>query len=81
MAYANRNSSPPYRWATPFTRLKRETSFGITLNQGAATASEGEKEKIKEEFVIAKEYKLAFWEMAYTGEKWLSEETHKVYSS
>ncbi|MED1563227.1 hypothetical protein P4U44_15275, partial [Alkalihalobacillus alcalophilus] len=28
----NRNSSPPYNWATPFTRLKRETSFGSKLN-------------------------------------------------
>ena len=24
----NRNSSPPYRWATPFTLLKRENSLG-----------------------------------------------------
>ncbi|RNF38219.1 hypothetical protein EEX84_15565 [Planococcus salinus] len=27
--YATRNSSPPYRWASPVTRLKRETSFGV----------------------------------------------------
>ena len=24
----NRNSSPTYRWATPFTRLRKENSFG-----------------------------------------------------
>ncbi len=32
LAIAIRNSSPPYRLATPFTRLKRETSFGDMLN-------------------------------------------------
>lgn len=39
----------------------------------ADKASEDEKKKIKEQFVIAKEYELAFWEMSYTFEKWLSE--------
>lgn len=39
----------------------------------ASRASETEKEKIIEQFVIAKEYELAFWEMSYTFEKWLSE--------
>ncbi|OTW46431.1 hypothetical protein BK699_20345 [Bacillus thuringiensis serovar mexicanensis] len=24
----NRNSSPTYHWATPFTRLRKENSFG-----------------------------------------------------
>ncbi|RAN86507.1 hypothetical protein B5P41_28595 [Bacillus sp. SRB_28] len=28
MAMPNRNSSPIYRWATPFTRLRKENSFG-----------------------------------------------------
>lgn len=32
LAIANRNSSPTYRWALPFTRLKKENSFGISLN-------------------------------------------------
>lgn len=32
-----------------------------------------EKEKVKEQFIIAKEYELAFWEMSYTFETWLSE--------
>lgn len=41
----------------------------------AAEAGEDEKEKIIEQFVIAKEYELAFWEMSYTFEKWLSERT------
>ncbi|EDZ49210.1 hypothetical protein BCAH1134_C0779 (plasmid) [Bacillus cereus AH1134] len=27
MATPNRNSSPTYRWATPFTRLRKENSF------------------------------------------------------
>ncbi|MGE7074643.1 hypothetical protein ACQKIU_18165, partial [Bacillus cereus] len=27
-AMPNRNSSPTYRWATPFTRLRKENSFG-----------------------------------------------------
>src|SRR5699024_12548750 len=39
----------------------------------AAKASDDEKEKIIEQFVIAKEYELAFWEMSYTFETWLSE--------
>lgn len=34
---------------------------------------EVEKEKVKEQFIIAKEYELAFWEMSYTFETWLSE--------
>ena len=29
---ANRSSSPPYRWASPFTRLKRENYFRSSLN-------------------------------------------------
>jgi hypothetical protein len=28
LATPNRNSSPTYRWATPFTRLRKENSFG-----------------------------------------------------
>src|SRR5690625_6291318 len=39
----------------------------------ADKAGEDEKEKIVEQFVIAKEYELAFWEMSHTFEKWLSE--------
>ena len=39
----------------------------------AERASADEKEKIIEQFVIAKEYELAFWEMSYTFETWLSE--------
>lgn len=35
--------------------------------------TEAEKEKIKEQFIIAKEFELAFWEMSYTHEKWISE--------
>lgn len=31
-----------------------------------------EKEKVKEQFIIAKEYELHFWEMSYTKETWLS---------
>lgn len=44
------------------------------LNDLAEDASETEKEKIREQFVIAKEYELAFWEMSYTFETWLSEQ-------
>ncbi|WP_062107565.1 thiaminase II [Bacillus niameyensis] len=42
------------------------------LDQIAEEVSEKEREKIKEQFIIAKEYELAFWEMAYTKETWLS---------
>src|SRR5699024_7377015 len=48
------------------------------LNQLAEEASDKEKEKIKEQFVIAKEYELAFWEMAYTKEEWLSTRSSTV---
>ncbi|NNU83541.1 hypothetical protein ETC05_06650 [Geobacillus sp. BMUD] len=34
MANAKRHSSPTYRWATPCTRLKWETSFRIMLKRG-----------------------------------------------
>lgn len=43
------------------------------LNEYAEGATEEEKEKITEQFVLAKEYELAFWEMSYTKEGWLSE--------
>lgn len=39
----------------------------------ADKAGEDEKNRITEQFVIAKDYELAFWEMSYTFEKWLSE--------
>ncbi|WP_087972265.1 thiaminase II [Oceanobacillus rekensis] len=42
------------------------------LDELAEKASEAEKEKFKEQFIIAKEYELAFWEMSYTFETWLS---------
>lgn len=42
------------------------------LDELAKKASAVEKEKIKEQFIIAKEYELAFWEMSYTFETWLS---------
>ncbi|GAB4074220.1 thiaminase II [Barrientosiimonas marina] len=44
------------------------------LDDLAAEASAAEKAKIKDQFVIAKEYELAFWEMAYRFETWLSEQ-------
>lgn len=34
--------------------------------------NEKEKEKVKEQFVIAKDFELHFWEMSYTFEDWLS---------
>lgn len=43
------------------------------LNSLAKNMHETEKEKVKEQFIIAKEYELNFWEMSYTKEKWLSE--------
>ncbi|TMN23296.1 thiaminase II [Lentibacillus cibarius] len=42
------------------------------LDALAEEASEQEREAMKEQFVIAKEYELAFWEMSYTKETWLS---------
>ncbi|MFK2825558.1 thiaminase II [Bacillus sp. B190/17] len=50
------------------------------LNQYADSASEKEKEKITEQFVLSKEYELAFWEMSYTKEGWLSEKSKVVIS-
>jgi len=44
------------------------------LDDLAAHASDKEKEQIKRQFVIAKEYEFAFWEMAYTFETWPSEQ-------
>lgn len=43
------------------------------LNTLVEDMNEQEKEKVKEQFVIAKVYELHFWEMAYTFETWLSE--------
>ncbi len=42
------------------------------LDRLAEEASDKEREKMMEQFAIAKEYELAFWEMAYTHETWLS---------
>lgn len=44
------------------------------LNSLVADMSEKDKEKIKEVFLLAKEYELHFWEMSYTFETWLSEQ-------
>ena len=43
------------------------------LNTLVEEMNEQEKEKVKEQFIIAKEYELHFWEMSYTHETWLSE--------
>lgn len=48
------------------------------MNSLVEDMSEAEKEKVKEQFVLAKEYELQFWEMSYTFETWLSKE--KKYS-
>lgn len=54
--------------------FQESTQEMIDLLDGLAEkASETEKEKIKEQFILAKEYELAFWEMSYTFETWLSE--------
>ncbi|GGA55417.1 aminopyrimidine aminohydrolase [Kroppenstedtia guangzhouensis] len=42
------------------------------LDHLAEEASDKDREKMMEQFIIAKEYELAFWEMAYTNETWLS---------
>ncbi|WP_130858786.1 thiaminase II [Gracilibacillus phocaeensis] len=43
------------------------------LNRLVETMNDHEKEKVKEQFIIAKEYELLFWEMSYNRESWLSE--------
>ncbi|WP_077705947.1 thiaminase II [Virgibacillus dokdonensis] len=43
------------------------------LNQIASESTEKQKEKMKEQFIIAKEYELAFWEMSYIKENWFSD--------
>jgi len=48
------------------------------LDEIAEKSSEKEKAKMKEQFLIAKEYELAFWEMSYTKEQWLSEKKDGV---
>ncbi|MGO2099764.1 thiaminase II [Vagococcus salmoninarum] len=40
------------------------------LNHFAATASNAEKAKMKEAFIISSRLELQFWEMAYQKEKW-----------
>lgn len=48
------------------------------LNALVEHESEYEKEKIKEQFIIAKEYELNFWEMSYTHETWLSNKSARL---
>ncbi|WP_010530210.1 thiaminase II [Lentibacillus jeotgali] len=50
------------------------------LDELVEKAGEAEKEKIKNQFIIAKEYELAFWEMSYTFETWLSEKVKEARS-
>src|SRR5690625_2817307 len=47
-------------------------------DESAEKSREKEKAKMKEQFLIAKEYELAFWEMSYTKEQWLSEKKDGV---
>lgn len=55
-------------------RFQNSTNEMINLlNTLVEDVNDTEKEKIKEQFVIAKEYELQFWEMSYTFETWLSE--------
>lgn len=42
------------------------------LNLLVEDMNDVEKEKVKEQFIIAKDFELHFWEMAYTFENWLS---------
>ena len=54
-------------------RFQESTNQMIDLlNSIVEDLSEKEKEKVKEQFVLAKEYELQFWEMSYTFETWLS---------
>lgn len=48
------------------------------LNTLVEDMSEKEKEKVKEQFILAKEYELNFWEMSYTKETWLSNKKHSL---
>lgn len=43
------------------------------LDTLVSEASSSEKEKIKQQFVLSKEYELAFWDMAYNFETWPSD--------
>ncbi|MHC5247676.1 thiaminase II [Enterococcus sp. LJL90] len=45
------------------------------MDELAADLTNQQKAKIKEDFILSKEYELAFWEMAFTGETWLSEKS------
>ncbi|WP_218924636.1 hypothetical protein, partial [Bacillus cereus] len=40
LATPNRNSSPTYRWATPFTRLRKENYFGkfVKIKHGTVSS-------------------------------------------
>jgi thiaminase (transcriptional activator TenA) len=40
------------------------------LDQLAMEASESEKEKMKQHFIISSQYEFMFWDMAYNQEKW-----------
>jgi len=54
-------------------RFQESTQSMIDLlNMLVEDMNEKEKEKVKEQFVIAKDYELMFWEMSYTFETWLS---------
>lgn len=75
--YADKNPEEPIyqNWINTYASDWFQTSTQEQidlLDQLAEEASDRERAKMKEQFVIAKEYELAFWEMAYTKEGWLS---------
>ncbi len=81
----NENANPEpeiYRnWINMYAgdRFQNSTNEMIDLlNTLVEDMSEDEKEKVKEQFVLAKEYELHFWEMSYTKETWLSNKKHSL---
>ncbi len=48
------------------------------LNTLVEDMNDKEKDNVKEQFIIAKEYELHFWEMSYIKETWLSNKKHSL---
>lgn len=79
IGYANAKAKPGKKvyqnWIDTYASdwFQQSTKEQIDLlDELMEDANEQKKTRVTEQFVIAKEYELHFWEMAYTQETWLS---------
>lgn len=61
---------PFYEWITFYANTTGTAQFRERLDRYAETASEDEKERMKDAFLKSCQLEYLFWEMSYTQETW-----------